>query len=202
MGASDLHGNAPDAASAALLLIDTLNDMDYEGGDRLLPSAMAMADRLVGLKREAKARRVPVIYVNDNFGRWRSHHQELVRHCLEDGVRGEPVVRRLVPEEDDYFVLKPKHSGFYATPLDLLLRHLGARTLLIGGITGESCVLFTASDAYVRGYRLVVPQDAVASIDEAACGHALAVMRATYGAETPKAADVDWDRLLASASDS
>lgn len=194
---SSLHGNAPDTAKTALLLIDVLNDMAFEGGEALLPSAMAMADRLEALRREARRRGVPVVYVNDNFGRWRSERSDIVAHCLEQGVRGRPVVERLKPGAEDYFVMKPRHSGFYATPLDLLLRHLGADNLVITGITAESCVLFTAADAYVHGYGLVVPEDGVATIDREACAHALAVMRASFKAETPSAAEVDWDRLLA-----
>lgn len=154
---ADLHGNAPDKAEIVLLLIDVINDLEFPEGEQLLQHALPMARRLAEFKRQLRAQKVPAIYVNDNFGRWRSDFRAQVEHCLNDGVRGEPLVRLLHPEEDDYFVLKPKHSGFNSTTLDVLLRYLGARTTIITGLAGNQCVLFTASDAFLRDYRLVVP---------------------------------------------
>ncbi|MDQ3557257.1 MAG: cysteine hydrolase [Gemmatimonadota bacterium] len=161
----DLHGNAPDTHSTVLLLVDVISDLEFPGGDALLAEALPMARRLAALKRRARELGVPVVYVNDNWGRWRSDLREMVRHCLEDDVRGRPLVELLRPDEDDYFVLKPKHSGFFSTTLDTLLEHLGAERLIITGLTGEQCVFFTASDAYMRDFRLVIPPDCVASAD-------------------------------------
>ena len=121
----DLHGNAPDKSDVAILLIDVINDLEFPEGEQLLRFAVPMADRIARLKERARQAGVPVVYVNDNFGRWRSDLNAQVEHCLEDDVRGRPVVERLRPEEDDYFVLKPKHSGFYSTTLDVLLEYLG-----------------------------------------------------------------------------
>src|SRR4051812_40578420 len=104
-----------------------------------------MAKNLVELKRRAKAAKIPAIYVNDNFGRWQSNFNNQVQHCLADGVRGQSLVELLRPEPDDYFVLKPKHSGFYSTSLDIYLQ---VQTVIITGIAGNICVLFTANDAY------------------------------------------------------
>jgi nicotinamidase-related amidase len=109
----DLHGNAPDKAETALLLIDVINDLEFPTGPQLLRSALAAGRRLRDLKRRAKRAGVPCIYVNDNFGRWRSDFSAQVKHCLRDGTRGAALVELLLPEADDYFVLKPKHSGFY-----------------------------------------------------------------------------------------
>jgi nicotinamidase-related amidase len=185
----DLHGNVPDTAAAALLLIDLINDFEYPGGDALFAQALPLADRLRTLKRRAKAAGIPVVYVNDNYGRWRSDFRMLVEHCLRDGVRGRPVVERLLPEPDDYFVLKPKHSGFYSTTLDVLLAYLRAETLLLTGVAGDVCVLFTAHDAFMRDFRLVVPADCVASIDPASNDYALARMRDVLDADlTPSTA--------------
>ncbi len=162
---SNLHGNVPDHSSVALLLIDVINDLDFPEGKKLLTRALPMAKRLVGLKRRVKQAGIPVVYVNDNFGKWRSDFRRQVAHCLEDKTYGEPIVRLLAPEEDDYFVLKPKHSGFFSTTLDMLLDYLKAKTLILTGLTGDNCVLFTAHDAYLRDFHLVVPSDCVASID-------------------------------------
>ena len=122
----DLHGNAPDKSDVAILLIDVINALEFPEGEQLLRFAVPMADRIARLKERAGRAKVPVVYVNDNFGRWRSDLNAQVEHCLRDDVRGRPVVERLRPEEDDYVVLKPKHSGFYSTTLDVLLEYLGA----------------------------------------------------------------------------
>ena len=129
----DLHGSVPENSPVALLLIDVINDMEFEGAEALVEQAVPMARRIAELKRRAKQAGIPAIYVNDNFGRWQSDFRRVVEHCLEDGVRGEEVARILQPEDDDYFVLKPKHSAFYATTLDTLLTYLGARTVILRG---------------------------------------------------------------------
>ena len=98
---------------------------------------------------------MPAIYVNDNFGRWRSDFRQILDHCLQSP--GRAIARLLVPHEEDYFVLKP-HSGFEYTTLDVLLKHLGADTLILSGVATNFCVLFTAHDAYMRDYRLIVPR--------------------------------------------
>jgi len=185
----DLHGNAPDEAPIVLLLIDVINDLEFDGGEALLAAALPMAERLAALKRRARAAGIPAIYVNDNFGRWRSDFRTLLNHCRRDGVRGRPVVERLLPERDDYFVLKPKHSGFFSTTLDTLLEYLRASTLILTGLTADNCVLFTASDAYLRDFQLVVPPDCVASIEREHTQQALEHMRRVLKAElTPSTA--------------
>jgi nicotinamidase-related amidase len=103
---ADLHGNAPDKADVALLLIDVINDLEFPEGDQLLRHALPMAERLLELKWRARDAGIPVIYFNDHFGRWRSDFNTQVEHCLNDGVRGREIVARLKPEEEDYFVLK------------------------------------------------------------------------------------------------
>jgi nicotinamidase-related amidase len=187
----DLHGNAPDDAPLALLLVDVVNDLEFEGGDELLPRALAMAQRLAVLRQRCTAAAVPVVYVNDNFGRWRSNIPSLTRHCTRDGVRGRPVVEALSPGDDDYFVLKPKHSGFYATPLGLLLEHIGAKTLIVTGLTTDRCVLFTAHDAYLREFRLFTPSDCMASIEPEAGKLALQHMERVLRADTRSSDELD-----------
>ena len=111
----DLHGNVPDKAEVALLLIDVINDLEFEDGEKLLKFALPMAEKIAELKRRALSAGVPVIYVNDNFGRWQSDFNKILEHCLEGDVRGRPLAEQLRPGKDDYFVLKPKHSGFFST---------------------------------------------------------------------------------------
>jgi nicotinamidase-related amidase len=180
----DLHGSAPDKADVALLLIDVINDLDFPEADDLLRFARPMAERIADLKRRAKEVGVPAIYVNDNFGRWQSNLQKIVEHAGRTGSKGREIVERLAPEEDDYFVLKPKHSGFYSTTLDVLLEYLGASTLILTGMAANICVLFTANDAYMRDFHLVVPEDCVSSNTEEENRHALAEMRKVLKADT------------------
>src|SRR3954470_7611480 len=165
----------PRSVASALLIIDMINAFDFEGADLLLPRALDAARAIVALKRRARTAGVPAIYVNDNFGRWRSNFHETLEHCLSSP--GRDVAHLLTPAREDYFVLKPKHSGFQFTSLDVLLEHLGARTLVLTGVAANFCVLFTAHDAYMREYRLRVPRDCVACETEADERYALAHMR-------------------------
>jgi nicotinamidase-related amidase len=180
----DLHGNAPDKAAAAVLLIDVINDLDFPEGEQLLRHALPMSRNILALKGRARESGIPAIYVNDNFGRWQSNFRAQVEHCLEDGVTGRPIVQLLAPDEDDYFVLKPKHSGFFSTTLDILLEYLRAETLIITGIAANICVLFTANDAYMRDFGLIVPGDCVASNTEEENRHALEQMERVLKADT------------------
>jgi nicotinamidase-related amidase len=191
----DLHGSAPDDADVALLLIDVINDLEFDGGDALLTQALPMAAQLATLKRRAKHAGIPTIYVNDNFGRWQSDFTTLLAHCLEDGVRGQPLAEQLRPERDDYFVLKPKHSGFYATTLDLLLRYLKVTTVILTGLTGDICVLFTANDAYMRDFHVVVPADCVASLQPDENRHALTHMQRVLKADVRPSTALDLNAL-------
>lgn len=190
-----LHGSAPDKHPVALLLVDVINPLDFPEADQLLPHAVPAAERLAELKAEARKANVPVVYANDNFGRWRSDLNAVVERCREPGCTGNELVERLRPEKDDYFVLKPKHSAFFSTTLDTLLRYLGTRTLVIGGFAADICVLFTANDAYMRDMRVVVPADGVASNRASDRDSALALMGRVLKADTPRAADIDFPAL-------
>jgi nicotinamidase-related amidase len=191
----DLHGNAPDKSEIALLLIDVINDLEFEGGEALFQNALPAARNIARLKERAQQARVPVIYVNDNFGKWRSDFKRIVTHCLQDNVRGRPIAELLQPGDDDYFILKPKHSGFFSTTLDLLLKYLGARTLVLMGIAGNNCVLFTANDAYLRDYKLIVPADCTASIRSEDNNTALHQMQEVLKADIRPSAEVEFAPL-------
>src|SRR5215216_7680499 len=98
----DLHGNVPDRSTVALLLIDVINDLEFPGAEQLIQYALPMARRIADLKQRARGAGIPAIYVNDNFGKWQSDLSKLISHCLEDGVRGEPMVRLFLTNDDDY----------------------------------------------------------------------------------------------------
>ncbi|MGN6671911.1 MAG: cysteine hydrolase family protein [Thermomicrobiales bacterium] len=193
----DLHGNVPDSSAVALILIDVINDLEFPGGEDLARYALPMAQRIAALKARAKAAQIPVVYVNDNFGRWRSDRRQLIDHCLQEGRRGKALVELLRPEEDDYFVLKPKHSGFFSTTLDTLLEYLGANTLILAGVAGNICILFTANDAYMRDFTLYVPADCVASNHAEENDYALRQMETVLKADITPATDLDLDQIIA-----
>jgi nicotinamidase-related amidase len=191
---NDLNGNAPDDCDVALLLIDVINDLEFEGGDQLARHARPMARHLAELKQRAQAARVPCIYANDNYGRWRSDFSAQVEHCLHRDCRGAFLAEALQPTPTDYFVLKPMHSGFYQTCLELLLNHLGTRTLVVGGIATDNCVNFTSNDAYIRGYQLVILSDGCASIDAKAHRVSLSQMERLLHARTARCQDISFAR--------
>lgn len=176
-------------AGTALLLIDVINDLDFEGAEPLIAQAGPMARQLAALKRRAVAAGIPAIYVNDNFGQWRSDFHQTVRHCTAPASPGRSVSRRLRPTRSDYFVLKPKHSGFYDTTLDTLLDTLEIRRVIVTGIAGNICVLFTANDAYMRGLELIAPSDCIVSNSDADNAHALRkIATVLKGAVVPSSA--------------
>ena len=180
---SDLHGNAPDAATTCLLIIDMINDFEFAEAEKLFPAVMQAAERIASLKKRATAARIPTIYVNDNFGRWRNDFRKLVEYCLTSPCKGQSIARLLRPDEKDYFVLKPKHSGFFATPLELLLKFLGTRRLILTGVAGDTCVLYTAADAYMRDFTLCVPSDCTVSLNPKSNESALDHMKTTLKAD-------------------
>ena len=191
----DLHGNVPDQADVALLIIDVINDLDFPEGEQMLEFALPMARRIAELKRRARDAKVPVVHVNDNFGRWKSDFTSVVEHCLQDGALGRPMVELLPPQEDDYFVLKPKHSGFFSTTLDTLLDYLQAKTLILTGVAGNICVLFTANEAYMRDFDLVVPRDCIASNTREENDYALDQMQKVLKADIRPSHEIDFEKL-------
>jgi nicotinamidase-related amidase len=191
----DLHGSAPDKAETALLLIDVINDFDFPEGEQLLRLALPVGRNIAKLKKRTKAADIPSIYVNDNFGKWQSDFKKIVAHCKGEKSRGKPFVELLVPDDEDYFVLKPKNSGFYSTTLELLLTHLTVKNLILTGIAGNNCVFFTANDAYMRDYKVFVPSDCVVSNSEEENAYALKQMETVLKADTTIASKLDLQAL-------
>jgi nicotinamidase-related amidase len=193
----DLHGSAPDKSPVALLLIDVINDLEFPEGEQILPAALEMAKRIAALKRRAQQIGIPCIYANDNFGRWQSDFGKQVDHCLRDEVRGKPLVELLLPTDKDYSIVKPKHSGFYSTPLELLLNYLGAQTLILTGIAGNICVLYTANDAYMRDYRIFAPADCSCSNSAEENSYALKQMERFLKADIRDSTELDLEAMHA-----
>ena len=146
-----------------LLLVDFINPLDFPGGQQLAPHAVAAARATAALKERLAAEGVAAIYANDNYGVWRSDFHSMVSTCLGlKGPAGE-VARLLYPQAADLTILKPRHSAFYASPLELLLTEMQARELVICGLATDICVQLTAMDAFLREYRAWVPEDCTAA---------------------------------------
>ena len=169
---------------AAVLLIDVINDFDFSEADSLLEQAIPAAEAIRRLRTGAQKLGIPVVYVNDNFGLWHSERAKIVEHCRRPESHGRAVVDLLAPEPNDYFVIKPRHSGFYATNLPVLLPHLKARRLVLTGFATDICVLFTANDAYMRNYALWVPEDCTAASTSERTREAIQLMGKVVKAET------------------
>lgn len=159
----------------ALLIIDMINDFQFRHGKTLAQQSKRIAENILLIKQAAKSNGIPMIYVNDHYNLWRANIDSIVSHCLNEVSRD--VIQSMEPEKDDYFLIKPKHSGFYGTALNTLLRQLDVNHLILTGIAGNICVLFTANDAYMREYELTIPYDCTASNNKEDNDYALRMMK-------------------------
>lgn len=167
----------------ALLIIDMINDFDFEEGEALAANTNKIIDPILKLKKSFNEKNLPVIYINDHYNLWQADFEKIMDHCRNE--KSEEIISSISPEKDkDYFLIKPKHSAFYGTALHTLLQQLDVDTLVLTGIAGNICVLFTANDAYMREYNLIIPEDCIASNDEQDNNYALTMMRNVLSAET------------------
>jgi nicotinamidase-related amidase len=150
-------------AGVALLVIDMISDWRKPEMADLMKAARHIAPCIARMKERCRQAGVPVIYANDNLGRWRSDFKALIDAALSEGGAAAEIAQALAPDKDDYFVLKPKHSAFFVTPLDLLLQHLRVSRLILAGVAADQCVLATAGDALMRDYEVNVLKDGVAA---------------------------------------
>lgn len=168
---------------SVLLMIDVINHFEFPDGSALLRNALSIAPNLVRLKRRARAAGIPTIYVNDNFGQWRSDASKLLKYCSRNDSPGRTFVSTVHPDSDDYFVLKPMHSAFFQTPLEILLRHMDVESLILCGLATNSCIICTAHDAKMRNFRLCVPADCSAARTPEEHRIAIAHIKAGTGAK-------------------
>ncbi|WP_225827601.1 cysteine hydrolase family protein [Streptomyces naphthomycinicus] len=175
-------------SKTALIVIDMINTYDHKDADQLIRSAEPVVPVLAGLLRRARGHEAPVIYVNDNFGEWRSHHGELLARAL--ATPHARLVEPLQPDGDSLFVLKARHSIFFETPLQYLLRQQGIDRLVLTGQVTEQCVLYSALDAHIRHFEVIVPEDAVAHIHQDLARAALRMMERNMGARVCASGDL------------
>ena len=189
------NARADHQSGAALLIIDMMNDLDFADANEMIPWLDGVADAIERLRTAADAARVPVVYINDNYGEWHSDRERIIDAVCERSRRPD-LVERLRPRRDDYFVIKPQFSGFYATNLPVLLPTLGADQLILTGIATDLCVLFTAGDAHMRNYGLWVPSDATACPSDRRRDWSLDIFAKSMGAETRSSSELSLETWL------
>lgn len=167
-------------AKHALLIIDMINDFQFHNGPILSKRAEILSHKIVSLKTKLKTKGCPIIYINDHYELWQADFRKIANKCKNP--LSERIIHTIYPEDDEYFLIKPKHSAFFGTALTTLLYSLNIKSLIITGIAGNICVLFTANDAYMRGYEIIVPSDCIASNDEEDNKFALKMMKNTLKA--------------------
>ena len=177
-------------AKTALVVVDMLNTYEHADADALTRSVREVLPCIASLIDRARAEDVEVIYVNDNYGAWNAGRSELVERASA-GPHGD-LIEPVVPGDDTAFVVKARHSIFFETPLEYLLRTTGIERLVLVGQVTEQCILYSALDAYIRHFRVVVPPDAVATIHPELHDAALEMMRINMDAELTPSADVRW----------
>jgi len=181
-------------SSTVLLLVDFINLLDFDGADALAPSAEAAARHAARLRRRLSPQGVRTVYANDNYGLWTSDFKDVWKRCAARPGAAGRIARLMKPRAQDLTLLKPRHSAFYATPLDILLEQLRCKRVIIAGIAADSCVFFSAMDAYLRGYSVCIPHDGVAAESDDARDQALAQMARVLKADVKPAASISAGR--------
>ncbi|MFD2680017.1 isochorismatase family cysteine hydrolase [Bacillus seohaeanensis] len=172
----------------ALLVIDIINPFDFKHGETLAHHTKKIINPLRNLIKCCRQQKVPVIFINDHYNLWKADYREIIKRCRNN--LSEEVIDALQPLEDDFFLIKPKHSAFYGTALNTLLHHLDVENLIITGIAGNICVLFTANDAYMREFNLYIPEDTIASVSNKDNQYALTMMKNVLKAKIEKAENI------------
>jgi nicotinamidase-related amidase len=185
---------APVGANTAILVLDMISDFDFEDGDKLYPHAVKVAERLSALKPRARAAGVPLIFVNDNFGKWNEDFGAYVDSIRKASEKGRKIVEMIGPDDGEYHIVKPQRSAFYATPLGVLLLTLNVSNLILTGVTTDICVLFTAHDAYMRGFQVQIPSDCTAAVEESYHKSALDFLKRVTDADVRPSTEIKFHK--------
>ncbi|XXM70985.1 isochorismatase family cysteine hydrolase [Lysinibacillus sphaericus] len=178
------------SSKKALLIIDMINTFDFDGGEELLSNTKRIVDPIRELKNKAKKDDIPVIYVNDNYGLWQDNMNDIIEVCKKG--KGGSIIEKIHPDEDDYFIVKPKHSCFFGTQLEILLHQLDVDHLILTGIAGDICVLFTANDAHMREYGVSIPLDCMASETKEDNDSAVHIIEKTIDADLTRSSEMEF----------
>lgn len=160
---------------SALLIIDIINDFQFKHGKTLAQKTAVISQNILNWKAYMQKNNLPIIYVNDHYQLWQADYHKIMEKCTNS--LSETIINELRPQKEDYFLIKPKHSAFFGTALPTLLSQLRVRKLILTGIAGNICVLFTANDAYMREFELIIPRDAIASTDNEDNEYAITMMQ-------------------------
>ncbi|KAF1677163.1 isochorismatase family cysteine hydrolase [Bacillus mexicanus] len=160
--------------NTALLIVDMINNFEFDMGESLAKKTEKIVPHILSLKEHARQNDWPIIYVNDHYGLWQADIENIQQECTND--KSKEIIKQIAPEDADYFLIKPKHSAFYETALHTLLTELQVKHIILTGIAGNICVLFTANDAYMREYSITIPKDCIASNREEDNDFALTMM--------------------------
>jgi nicotinamidase-related amidase len=182
------------AKKTALLIIDMVSDFQFEDGRRVARAALSAARNIRLLRQRAVSGGVSNLFVNDNLGHWKSDFRQLIGRCSAPRCLGSPILKLLEPGPEDFYVLKPTHAGFFGTPLDRLLSQCATESLILTGISAHQCILFTANEAYLRDYRLVIPPDCIAAKTSRYRRYALEYFRTVLHADTPLSTEITFAR--------
>jgi nicotinamidase-related amidase len=174
--------HADDGGATALLVVDMLNPYAHPEADRLAGRVAGVLPGVRGLLDRAAEQVIPVVYVNDNYGEWNSSAGELAEQAMDEAHP--ELVEPVLPGEGQSFVVKARHSAFYETPLEYLLDQLGVGRLILAGQVTEQCILYSALDAYVRHFEVVIPVDGVAAIYDDLGDAAIKMMERNMGASS------------------
>jgi len=172
----------PSLSKTAVLFIDVINDFKFHGGEKLLHHTNNILPHLKRLKAFARENNLPIIYINDHYGVWQADFQKIIKHCTNE--YSQEIIQEIKPDDTDYFLIKPQHSAFFQTPLQSLLHELGKTRLIVAGIAGDICILFTAKDAYMYKYDMHIPENCMASEDKDGNDYALYLMQSVMKAKT------------------
>ncbi|MFD2628095.1 isochorismatase family cysteine hydrolase [Oceanobacillus kapialis] len=167
--------------NTAVLFVDIINHFDFDGGDDLLANTKEILPNMKRLRQYAKENDLPIIYINDHYGFWQADFKKITDFCQNE--KSQEIIDAIGPDEGDYFLIKPQHSGFFQTPLQALLTELGKSHLIISGFAGDICILFTAKDAHMYKFDLTIPKNCMASEDKQTNDYALYLMESVMKAD-------------------
>lgn len=182
--------NVERISPVTLLIVDMINDFEFEGGDEMFPHALNAARSIAELKRAAAEQGWATVYVNDNYGKWREDFDGQVKRIRKASDQGRQIAEVILPGRDDHYVLKPQRSAFFETPLEMLLEAFETTTVIVTGVAADICVLFTAHDAYMRGFEIVVPFDCTAAIKQSHRDDTLKLLKRVAHADVRPSADL------------
>lgn len=168
-------------AGTAIIFIDLINDFQFDGGDKLRSHTEEILPNLLKLRHIAETHQLPIIYVNDHYHLWTSDIPSIVQHCTNE--KNHHIIKQIKPSANDYFFIKPQHSAFFQTPLKALLDELRITKIILAGIAGDICVLFTAKDAYMYNFTMHIPKNCMASEEKDGNDYALYLMKSVMKAD-------------------